>query len=217
MTLLELLSLLRKHLKLVIALPVVLALACAVVCLFIPNTYTATTSMYVLSSSDSENSSQSSMYTDLTASQMIANDVASIAKFDRVAADVAQQLGMSSLDAYKVKVDNSSTTRIITLSVSGTNPTMAANVANTYVKQISDTASSVMAVKSVNVIDSAVAPSDPSGPNRPLYIAVAFLVGLFLAIAIVVIADTVNTRARTDEEVVELSKLPIVGHFPKVK
>ena len=94
---------------------------------------------------------------------------------------------------------------------------MAANVANTYVKQISDTASSVMAVKSVNVIDSAVAPSDPSGPNRPLYIAVAFLVGLFLAIAIVVIADTVNTRARTDEEVVELSKLPIVGHFPKVK
>ena len=49
MTLLELLQLLRKHLRLVIALPLVCALVMGVYSyLFMPNAYTASTSMYVL-------------------------------------------------------------------------------------------------------------------------------------------------------------------------
>lgn len=54
MTLLELLQLLRKHLRLVIALPLVCALVMGVYSyLFMPNAYTASTSMYVLVKSDS--------------------------------------------------------------------------------------------------------------------------------------------------------------------
>ena len=57
MTLLELLQLLRKHLRLVIALPLVCALAMGVASfMFLPNTYTATTSMYVLVKGESTSS-----------------------------------------------------------------------------------------------------------------------------------------------------------------
>lgn len=49
MTLLELFALLKKHLKLVISLPIACALATAVFSwAFLPNTYTSTVSMYVL-------------------------------------------------------------------------------------------------------------------------------------------------------------------------
>lgn len=49
MTLLELLVLLKKHLKFVVALPLVCALATALYCFAVmPNQYTATTSMYVV-------------------------------------------------------------------------------------------------------------------------------------------------------------------------
>ena len=59
MTLLELFALLKKHLRLVIALPVVCALVCAVVSYgFLPNTYTATTSMYVLAKTGDGTSSE---------------------------------------------------------------------------------------------------------------------------------------------------------------
>lgn len=55
MTLLELFKLLRKHLYLVIILPVVMALGVAVVSWgFMSNQYTSTVSVYVLSSSDEE-------------------------------------------------------------------------------------------------------------------------------------------------------------------
>lgn len=213
MTLLELLHLLRKHLKLVIALPIVFAIACGVVTLFMPNQYTASTTMYVLSKNADYKSGNA--YSDLNAGQLLSNDVASIAKSSEVKSAVANSLG-TSLSPYDVKVDNSTTTRVITLSVTGPDPQAAANIANAYVQNISSTAQSVMDVQAVNVIDAASAPTSPSGPKRPLYIVVALLVGLFLAVAIVVIADMVNTKVRSDEDVEELLGIPVVGHFPNI-
>lgn len=213
MTLLELLHLLRKHLKLVIALPIVFAIACGVVTLFMPNQYTASTTMYVLSKNADNKSGNA--YSDLTVGQLLSNDVASIAKSAEVKSAVANSLG-TSLSSYDVKVDNSTTTRVITLSVTGPDPQAAANIANAYVQNISSTAQSVMDVQAVNVINAASAPTSPSGPKRPLYTLVALLVGLFLTVAIVVIADMVNTKVRSDEDVEELLGIPVVGHFPDI-
>ena len=209
MTLAELFQLLRKHLRLVIVLPVVLAALVAIVSFFMPDQYTASTTMYVLSRQQSTN-----MFSDLNASQMLTNDVATILKSDRVSADVAEQLGLEDLDAYDVSVDNTTTTRVITLSVTGTDPVMTAQVANAFVTDVSSVAQEVMNVQSVNVIDSAATPTVPSGPRRALYTAVGFLAGLFIAVAIVVAEDALNTRVRNSEEVEELVGLPVVGHFP---
>mgnify|MGYP000822502084 CR=1 FL=1 len=60
MTLLELLQLVRKHLKLVIVLPIVFALVTAVASwTMLANTYTATVSMYVLANSSQSANSNS--------------------------------------------------------------------------------------------------------------------------------------------------------------
>ena len=213
MTLAELFHLLRKHMRLVIALPVALAVLVAIVSFFMPDQYTASTTMYVLSRQD-ESAQSTNMYSDLNASQMLTNDVATILKSDRVSADVAEQLGLEDLDAYDVSVDNTTTTRVITLSVTGTDPVMTAQVANAFVTDVSSVAQEVMNVQSVNVIDSAATPTVPSGPRRALYTAVGFLAGLFIAVAIVVAEDALNTRVRNSEEVEELVGLPVVGHFP---
>ena len=74
-----------------------------------------------------------------------------------------------------------------------------------------------MDVQSVNVIDEATAPTAPSGPNRPMYVAVAFLAGLFIAIAIVVVSDMLNTKVRNADEIEELLGLPVIGRMPAVK
>lgn len=216
MTLLELMKLLRKHLKLVIVLPVLCALAAAVVSWgFLADQYTATVSAYVLQKSDQATSSTS--YSDLNASQMVANDVAELAKTQDVKDKTAESLRMSSLKDAKVSVTSSTTTRVIQLSVTTEDADSAAIIANKYIETISDIAQSKMGLQGVSTIDSAKTPTSPSGPNRPLYVAVALLAGLFLAIAIIVVADMVNTRVRTPEEAEELLGLPIIGRIPKIK
>lgn len=215
MTLLELLSLLKKHLGLVIALPVVCALAMGLYSIiFMGDTYTASTSMYVLSSNES---SSTSLSTDLSASQMVANDVATLLESDRAITSTAEDLGLDDLDDYSVSVSSATTSRVITLSVTGTSAEGAAAVANAMVQNVAEIAVEVMGVEAVNVIDQATAPTDPSGPNRPLYAAVAFLAGLFLAVAIVVMGDMLNTKVRSQDEVEELLGVPVIGRIPAMK
>lgn len=218
MTLLELLQLLRKRLALVITLPIVCALAMGVYSFFfMANTYTASTSLYVLTKTETDSGVSNSMYTDLNASQLLTNDVAALIKSDRVVGDTAKDLNMQNLAAFDVSVSSETTTRVITLSVASEDASGAAVVANKLAENVSDVAQEVMNVQSVNVIDEAVAPSAPSGPNRPMYVAVAFMAGLFLAVAIVVVADMLNTKVRRVEEVEELLGLPVIGRMPAVK
>lgn len=207
---------LQKHLAMVIVLPVVLALATAGVSWgLMQNQYTATVSVYVLSSSSSEqNTIQNS---DLSASQLIANDIAELANSDIVAERTAEELGMTSLAGYDISVNSSTTTRVIEISVESGEPQAAATVANKIAEVLSSVAQEVMGVESVNIVDEAKTPEAPSGPNRPMYTAVAFLAGLFLAVAIVVVMDMVNTRVRTPEEAEELLGVPVIGRIPKIK
>jgi len=216
MTLLELFKLLQKHLAMVIVLPVVLALATAGVSWgLMQNQYTATVSVYVLSSSSSEqNTIQNS---DLSASQLIANDIAELANSDIVAERTAEELGMTSLAGYDISVNSSTTTRVIEISVESGEPAAAATVANKIAEVLSSVAQEVMGVESVNIVDEAKTPEAPSGPNRVMYTAVAFLAGLFLAVAIIVVMDMVNTRVRTPEEAEELLGVPVIGRIPKIK
>lgn len=217
MTLLELLHLLRKHLKLVIILPLVCALAVGGYSFVaMKNTYTASVSMYVLV--QRENSANAtSLNSDLSASQMVTNDVATLLKSDRVIAETAKDLNMDSLRGYSTSVTSSTTSRVLTLQVTGTDPQRAADVANKMAEKVSGVAREVMSVDSVNVVDSAKVPTSPSGPKRPLYIAVGFLAGLFAAVAFVVIADMLNTKVRGEEDLEELLGIPVIGRIPVMK
>lgn len=156
MTLLELLQLMRKHLKLVILLPIVCALAMGVYSYaFMANTYTASTSMYVLAKQTSANSDNAANYSNLNASQMLANDVSTLLKSDRIAADTVKNLHLDSLKGYSTKVTSETTSRVITLSVTGSDPDTSAAIANEMASNVSKVAQQVMDVQSVNVIDQA--------------------------------------------------------------
>lgn len=215
MTLLELLGLLRKNLKLVVILPICCAIAMGSYAFFgMDDMYTATASMYVLARQDDEGAN---LNTNLTASQMVANDVATLLQSDRVRDLAARDLGVKSLAGYEISVTSETTSRVLSVTVTSDNPQSAAALANSLAEHVSDIAQDVMEVESVNLIDRADPPAAPSGPSRILYIAVAFLAGLFLAVAIIVVADMLNTKVRTADEVEELLGIPVIGRMPKMK
>ena len=215
MTLLELIKLIRKHLALVVALPIVCAVATAAFAwLALPNQYSSSVSMYVLTKASAEGSLAN---TDLSSSQQLANDVATLITDERVAEDTASALQMDSLKGYKISVASESTTRIVTLTVTGESAQSVAIIANQLAATTDSVAQEVMDVQAINAINEAKEPAAPSGPPRAMYTAVAFLAGIFLAVAIVVVIDMVNTRVRSAEEAEELLGLPVIGRIPTIK
>ncbi|MDO4539166.1 MAG: Wzz/FepE/Etk N-terminal domain-containing protein, partial [Coriobacteriales bacterium] len=208
-------SLLRRHFVLVIVLPIITGLITFGVVMLMPNEYTASTTMYVLSRNEAEASAALTQQ-DLNTAQMLTNDVTTLIKSDRIKNDVSTHLGLSNLKGFKINVTSSTTTRVITLSVTNADPQLACDVANAIVDDVSIVAQEVMQIQSVNVIDTAQVPTSPSGPRRLMYTAVGALGGLFLAVAIVVLRDSLDTRVRSGQEVEEIVGIPVVGHFPEI-
>lgn len=220
MSLSSLLRLIRKNLKLVIALSVIAAVAVTAVSLTLPNQYSAATTIYVLSNSTGENpNSTSNDYSDLSAAQLMTNDVASIAKSDRVKSSVCTSLGMSSSEyaQYTADVTSSTTTRVITITITGPDPQTAADIANAYASSLADATQDVMSREAISIIDSASAPTSAVGPNRPLYTFFGFLIGLFAALAIIVIANTADTHIRSSKDVEQITDVSIIARFPEIK
>ena len=214
MTLLELAELLRKHLRSLILVTLAFGLLAGVYTyMFMEDEYTSTTSIYVLTSEDDS----TSLYTELNTSTLITNDVAEIMSGNRVANETATDLGLESLDAYDVSVEISDSSRIINVSVTGADPELAADIASTLVANATVIATEAMGLDSVTVIETAEVSDEPSGPNRLLYIAVALFAGFFLDVAAVIVFDMLNTKVRTEDELAELTGLPVMGRIPYVK
>lgn len=221
MTLLELLQIIQKHLKLVILLPIAFAVIAAVICwTAMSNTYTASVSMYVLANSSlSTNANAATLSTDLSASQMITNDVSELIQSERVLSETAVNLGMDKeeLKSYSVGVTSASDTRLITIEVTGDTPSSAAAIANGLANTTNTVAQEIMDIEAVNVIDEAAVPTSPSGPNRTLYVMLALFVGIVFTVALVVFLDMVNTRIRKPEEIEDLLDIPVIGRIPLIK
>jgi len=122
MTLFELFGLLRKHLIIVIALPIIAGIIAAGYAMLMPNVYTASTTMYVLQKNgmDPTQQQQQSQQQDVNAadlnlSSMISNDVATLMTSSRVRKDVADKLGVASIGGYSLNVSNESSSRVIPL------------------------------------------------------------------------------------------------------
>ena len=214
MTLFELLGLLRKQIKLVILLPLLTAAVVAAWAHFLPNRYTTSTTMYVLTLNEESDAAVTQQ--DLYMGSMLTTDVSKILQSNRVKNDVAQALGLEDLAGYALNV-TADQSRVINMSVTGYDPEMVAKVANALVADTSEVAAEIMNIESVNVIDEAKVPAGPSGPPRRRYVAVGFMAGLFAAVCIVVIMDMLDTRVRGGGDIEELVDVPVIGHFPVVE
>ena len=217
MTLLELLGLLRKHLRLLVILPVVCAVVAAAYCYtMMRDVYSTSTTLYVLVSEETvQNESYSSLSSNFNVSQQIANDVSQLITSARVRSDTAAELGWPSLGGYGISVSSAEDSRVLRVIVSGADPAGVAEVANALAAVTSDVAQEVMSVQSVNVLDRAVEPVVPSGPNRNLYVLVAAFGGFSVAFALIIIADMLDTRVRDAKTAEDITGITELGSVPR--
>ena len=218
MTLIELMALIRKHIKFVVILPVACALiAAAWSWIMLPNEYTAEVSIYALTKGEDTTSGadpDDASYTNLQTAQMLANDFVELAKNSQIRSDTARELGMSSLDGYSIDITSSQSSRVIKLAVTGGDPRSAALIANKLSEEVGDTAVRVMGVEAVNIVNRAQVPTHPSGPRRSFNVIAAFVAALVLAILIIILRDVANTTIRSKEDVTDLLGIPVIGQFP---
>ncbi len=159
-------------------------------------------------------------YTDMQVATLLTRDGMNLIKSRSITTQVIQELGLNMSHetlSKKIKVIEPETaTRVMTLTVTDSDPQRAADIANAIGKYATRTMQSVMAVDAVKIVDPAIVPEKPIGPsstkNGILFGAGAMLVTVGLLCALRAMSRTI----RTEEDVERYLKLSVMGAIPVI-
>ncbi len=184
-----------------------------------PDTYSATTTLYILISQEERISSynSTSLSANMGVSQQIANDISQLIMSERASLLVNEYLDSDSIPPYSVSSYTAEDSRIMSITVTGYDRESVADVANAYAMVAAELAQNIMNVESINVIDVATTPRGASGPNRKLYIAAAAAAGAFGSAVLILVSAWIDTKVRNIRDAERASGFPSVGKVPMLK
>ena len=164
--------------------------------LLITPKYESTTKIVVLSKQDSSTLTNQ----DIQTSTSLTKDYAELIKSRTVTEGVIAQLKLDMTHEKllkKLSVDTPTDTRVVSITVTDTDPYTAAQIA-----------------KAVNVVETANIPDEPSSPSVPKNGVIGGLLGILLAAAVVIIVYLTNDTVKTPEDVEKYLGLSVLGTIP---
>ncbi|WP_072524733.1 YveK family protein [Clostridium sp. Marseille-P3244] len=198
----ELFSVLWSRIHLIILAGLLVALAAfAGTKLLITPKYTSSTSMYMLTRSDSGAGVTSSDlqtgtqltqdYMELVQSRSVLEQVISVLNLDMSVEELSES----------ITTENKTNTRILTIYVENEDPEQAQEIADAVRESVSIKIQEIMEIDAVNTIEEANLPTAPSSPNVIKNTAIGGILGILLAIAIIVLIYIFDDTIKTPDDV----------------
>ena len=183
--------------------------------LFITPKYESTTKIMVLNKQNSDTLTSADMQT----STQLTKDYAELIKSRTVTEGVITQLNLDMTHEQllsKLSVDTPTDTRVVSITITDTDPYTAAEIANAVRDIASKHIQQVMDIKAVNVVETANIPDSPSSPSVAKNGMLGGRFGILLAAAIVIIVYLTNDTVKTPEDVEKYLGLSVLGTIPYV-
>ncbi len=150
-------------------------------------------------------------YINLIKSRLVADEVKKRMNIN-VSTDVIQK----GISAY-MPTDQKTSTRMFRVSFQSSNPEFAADIVNYTCEVLLEKAEGIFGVKNAQIIDRALVPKYPNGPNRSKNVIIAAGVGFILGILIIFLIEFINYTFRKPEDIEKLLGLTVLGVIPEFK
>lgn len=177
--------------------------------------YTSTTRIYVGNSRAQQEGSITTQ--DLQVGDYLVKDYREIILSKDVLMTVIENEGLQMTTAEllgKLNVSTPTNTRIVSISVEDENPSQATVVANAVREVASEKIKEITQVQKVTTMEVAEDATAPSSPNIKRNLVLGGLVGGFLAVATILLAEVLNDRVRRPEDVEDVLGMTLLGIVP---
>ncbi len=182
----------------------------------IPEEFQSTTKIYVL---DKEGGSGQNTYTDLQVGSQLTKDYAELITSRTVIEKVIADNHLESVYDYnqflkKVAVDTPTDTRIVSITVTDTDPALAQKLADDIRAEASDLIINTMQIDAVNTYEEANLPTEKSGPSCSKWALIGALIGALLVAAIVTLQYILDDTIKTSEDVEQYLGMSTLALIP---
>lgn len=202
-----------KIIYIIFAMAIAFCLACIYVNRFRVPEYTNYTTVLLNQSSDVEQINASSVelnrklistYNEIIKSKKVLNQV-----IDKLSLDYNYS-GLAS----KISVGEVGDTSIIKISVTDSDSSLAAEIANTIAEVFSQEIVTLLKIENISIIDKAEVSTVASSTSTIKIITIATLAGAFISVAIIFILFYFDTTLKNEEDIERLTGLPVIGMVP---
>ncbi|WP_081957078.1 Wzz/FepE/Etk N-terminal domain-containing protein [Clostridium sp. HMP27] len=213
----DLFIMLRKRVKLIVAITIACTLLSAILSFFIIKpTFEARTSIIVGKPQTTESKLDNN---DVAMYQKLIKTYAVIAKSERVAQNASAKLG----DRYTVKeiqemvnVTPQQDTQILEIKAENKDSKEAAAVIDAITSAFVEEAKvSFPTGGTIEILDRAKVPEDPIKPKKALNVAIAFFLGLMVSVGLSFVLEYMDKTIKTEEDVERYLGMPVIGIIPK--
>ena len=199
--------------KLIVGLALLCALLSGAYTMFLVTPkYQATSSIYVLSPSDSALN-----FSDLQLGAALTKDYVKIFKIWEVHEEVRTNLDLPY--TYKqmqkmLSVRNESDTRILDITVTSPSPEEAAAMANEYARVARAYIAETMATDPPNILSVALVPANPVSPSKTMNILLGFVLGGALSCGYAAVSFLLDDKFKTAEDIMRYAGLTNLATIP---
>lgn len=181
--------------------------------LYLTPEYQSTTSIYILS----KQNENAMTYNDTMLATQLTKDYEQLITGRTVLENVIEKCAVDNTYSQlrsRVVVANETNTRIITITVTDTNPANAQLLANAIREEAAVHIKEVTDVEAVNVADEANLPTAPSGPSVLKWTAVGLAAGFALSAGLLTLRFMLDDTIKTSEDVEKYLELSILALIP---
>lgn len=176
--------------------------------------YTASTEIYIM---DNSFASSSMNYSDFQTAGFLTSDYEQLISNPTVIEPAIDKLDLkmsASALAKTIGVTAREDTRIIVISVSNTDPYLAADIANTVREVASEKIVSIMGIDAVNLVSEAKIPTEKKGMGSLNTTVFAFVLGLVISFCVILVLDIFDDSIKSPDEITEKLGLTSLGSIP---
>ena len=180
--------------------------------------YDSTTRLYVVTQSSDNGAGITNQ--DLQAGSFLVKDYKEIILSQDVLKNVTTTLGITDDIKEKITVNIPVDTRILSITVRDSDPNQAATIANTLRDEAAKKIIEVTKVSDVTTLEAALPAEKPSTPQTKRNLVLGFILGAFLATALVFVLEVLDDRVKRPQDIEEglgMTLLGVVPHAEKLK
>ncbi len=199
--------------KLILCLALIGALVTGVYTIgFVTPLYEATSTIYVLSRSDSAIN-----FSDLQLGNALTQDYIKVFQMWEVHEEVISNLNLPY--TYRqmremLSIKNDANTRMLDITVTSASPEEAAAMSNEYAKVASEYIADTMATDKPNIMSVALVPANPVSPSITKNILIGFILGCIIACGYVAVTFLLDDKFRTAEDIRKYTGLNTLAVVP---
>lgn len=211
----DIIKMLKRRWKMIVSITIIFTISSAIMGFYIISPkYEASTKVFI-----GKENSKDTKYSDndVTMYQKLLKTYAEVIETNNLVQKAIDKEGLNITSEEVLKgltVAPRNDTQILEIKYINEDKVLAKDVVDSITDKFIESSTELIPNGNVKIIEKVKMPESPVSPNKKMYVAIAFLLGLMISVGLSFLLEFMNNTVNTKEQLEQILGIPVIGAIP---